>query len=484
MVCFAICVLVNGIDVWTFKFTLDSEDYSVRGNLGYFEQQRYGSYILYYLLPFARYHIISQLFGLFMLVLAALSAVSRHNISNYLKAAFVILAVTFPNFAFLQYFYFQSAYNFTSIFIAVSAYRLGELSINKNDGKPSVIIPYFITAVLLLSFAVSSYQAILPIYLTVMMINIILDYILLKTSIRQTVKMVMILGALAVLAALLYYSLCLIISGGFGTYPGVLFQHDGKILNAITYDLKSMFKYLIGRHYHTGHTAILIASILFMINIIIYAFGNNNRNRKIFFIGLNILLLLAVFSLNIILNNFWIYIRASLSLSFFCTGVFLISYILCDKSKKSGSIFQYIIILSAIASFILNAGNIAKQQEAFMVRYENDKIIAADIMRLIYDAAPDIYENKNYNIAFIGEIRRDNEHPLIQSGKEVFKASFFWHSFGSPVRILPFLKFMGMPMNLDFNVNDEINEAAKGMPKYPDKNCVRIYKDTIIVNLE
>lgn len=205
------------------------------------------------------------------------------------------------------------------------------ISINKNDGKPSVIIPYFITAVLLLSFAISSYQAILPIYLTVMMINIILDYILLKTRIKETVRTVMILGGLAVLATITYYLICLLLSGGLNSYHGEQFKHNGDILNAVLYDLKNMFKYLIGRHYHTGHTAILIASILFMINIIIYAFGNNNRNRKIFFIGLNILLLLAVLSLNISLNNYWLYIRTSLSLSFFFAAMFIISYILFDK---------------------------------------------------------------------------------------------------------------------------------------------------------
>ena len=55
-------IFVNAIDIFTIKFGIDAEVYALYNNpLEYFNTQRYGSYILYYILPFARFHIISQL---------------------------------------------------------------------------------------------------------------------------------------------------------------------------------------------------------------------------------------------------------------------------------------------------------------------------------------------------------------------------------------------------------------------------------------
>ena len=113
LITFFIGIIVNAVDVFTIKFGIDSELHAIENSPQiYFDTQRYGSWILYYLFPFARYHIISQLIGIFALTMAALLTISRHNISNNAKLLFMLLFVTYPNFAFLQYFYFQSIYNF------------------------------------------------------------------------------------------------------------------------------------------------------------------------------------------------------------------------------------------------------------------------------------------------------------------------------------------------------------------------------------
>ena len=180
LITFFIGVAVNAVDVFTIKFGIDSEIYAILNSPKiYFDTQRYGSWLLYYLLPFARYHIISQLIGIFVLTMAALLTISRHNISNNAKLLFMLLFVTYPNFAFLQYFYFQSAYNFIGLLFTVIAYRL----IEKNN-----IIAY-IFAVILLLIGISSYQANAAVYLSVMMINITLDYINSK-NILNSIKLI------------------------------------------------------------------------------------------------------------------------------------------------------------------------------------------------------------------------------------------------------------------------------------------------------
>ena len=104
---FFVAVFVNAVDIFTIKFGIDAEYFVISETTGYTSQQRYGSLILYYLFPFARYHILSQITGLIALILAALLTISRHNISNNSKLLFVLLFITYPNFAFIQYFYLQ-----------------------------------------------------------------------------------------------------------------------------------------------------------------------------------------------------------------------------------------------------------------------------------------------------------------------------------------------------------------------------------------
>lgn len=127
LISFLTGIIVNAVDVFTIKFGIDSELYAIIDSPQiYYDTQRYGSWLLYYLIPFARYHIVSQIIGIFALTLAALLTVSRHNLSNGAKLLFVLLFITYPNFAFLQYFYFQSAYNFIGLLLVVIAYRLIE----------------------------------------------------------------------------------------------------------------------------------------------------------------------------------------------------------------------------------------------------------------------------------------------------------------------------------------------------------------------
>ena len=101
-------IIINAIDIFTIKFGIDSEVYAIIDSPQiYYDTQRYGSWLLYYLIPFARYHIVSQIIGIFTLTLAGLLTVSRHNLPNSAKLLFVLLFVTYPNFVFLQYFIFN-----------------------------------------------------------------------------------------------------------------------------------------------------------------------------------------------------------------------------------------------------------------------------------------------------------------------------------------------------------------------------------------
>lgn len=193
-------ILINAVDIFTFKFGIDAENYSFLGDKSqYLYTNRLGNYVLYYLFPFARYQIVSQLIGIIALSLAGLLTISRHNIPNNYKLLFVLLFITFPNFTFLQYFYFQSAYNFIGLLFVVIAYRI----IEKNRN-----IFLYILAISLLFVGITSYQSNLAVFLTVMMINIILDFINDKNHKKAFISMIkpVIILSIPMIIYLIYFT--------------------------------------------------------------------------------------------------------------------------------------------------------------------------------------------------------------------------------------------------------------------------------------
>lgn len=104
LISFTAGILINSIDIFTFKFGIDSE---IVPYYHHFINNRYGSLILHNLFPFLSYNIISQLAGLISLIFAALLMISRHNISNTAKTFFIIIFISATYFVYLQYFFFS-----------------------------------------------------------------------------------------------------------------------------------------------------------------------------------------------------------------------------------------------------------------------------------------------------------------------------------------------------------------------------------------
>lgn len=462
-------IFVNAIDIFTIKFGIDAEVYALYNNpLEYFNTQRYGSYILYYILPFARFHIISQLTGIIALTFAALLTVSRHNISNTAKLLFVLLFVTYPNFTFLQYFYFQSAYNFIGLLFVVIGYRLIET--NKN-------IFLYIFALFLLFMGISSYQVNFAVYLSVMMINVILDYIEDK-DFKKALKAVLKCSAALVVVCILYYIIILIISSQINSYHSSFITTTNNSFNA---HIKSIFIFikeiLLSHGMYGSHTANNTFTYLFIITIIIYsAVKFKNIQERFYFILLITLFLLGMFSLPIMLGAN-IPLRASIYIAFYGAFIVLLFYI---SSKKN--IIKVLSIILTISAVMYHCYYQAQYQTAYMLRYDQDKIIAADLISKITEKYPDIYD-KEYKIAFTGKIFNRQEHPLILLKEALGGSLFYWEN-GNPVRMYAFLMLYGFPHHVKLNnITNEMQETIKQLPSYPDKNCIGLYKDTIIVKL-
>ncbi len=470
-------IAVNAIDVFTIKFGIDSEAYTkADGPQLYYDIQRYGSWILYYILPFARYHIVSQIIGIFALTLAGLLTVSRHNLPNSAKLLFVLLFVTYPNFTFLQYFYFQSAYNFIGLLLVVIAYRLIEC--NRN-------IFLYILAVIFLYIGVSSYQPNFAVFLTVMMINVILDFIYkkdYKLSIKQILKGTFFL----ILATSLYYLSIKLIAGNLNSYHTGYIRSYNNIMDELSGIITYCYRILVSYGFKGEHTANLLVSILLILLIIQTIFIQKNLKLTIFFICLILLFLLAIFSLNTMLA--WMLIRAMLALAFYPAFIILLVYCFNLNNK-----LKYITVILTILIIGYHTSYIVKYQFTYYMSYKQDEFLVRDIMSRLYMKYPEIYNGK-YKLAFAGELNKNADHPLTSYKKNnglyhplMAKKDFFGYSFfsgGYTERILAFMQLQGFPMNIQLgHITDDMMKKVKDMPAYPDNNCVNLIDGVVVVKL-
>ena len=465
-------IYANSVDIFTFKFGIDSVRFGMDLNgKTYYDQQRYGSYILNNIFPFFRYHIISQITGLLMICLSALLVISRHNIPYHAKAIFVITIVTFPNFSFLQYFYFQSVYNFIALLMTVISYKLIEMNTTK---------PYnYILSILLLAFAISSYHALFAVFLTVLMINVLLDFMQ-GRSFTDIIKF-SIIAVLVLIAACCTY------------YVSILILHDGVLYHYSKYDdsygtlpiyqiTKNICYYiintLISKGHYGEHLFLFPAVILYSIFIIIFIVKNKNLLKTIQLIVLNILLILAVFSITIVLGKH-VPSRGSLAVGFLFS--IYITIIMIYIKHKYLKYLMYIFITYAV---LFHTGYISKYYTATMLQYEEDRDIANHITNMIYKVAPDISSGK-YKLAFYGKLHtpQHKRYPL-KKGKDVFGASKFMWDNGNPLRMIWMLYLTGLPTNVKLANAQEMKEQIDSMPSYPSDKCVKVYNDTIIVKLQ
>lgn len=461
-------IFVNAIDIFTIKYGIDAEYYIIQNNPSpYFDTQRYGSIILYYLFPFARFQIVSQLTGIIALTFAALLTISRHNISNTAKLLFVLLFITYPNFTFLQYFYFQSAYNFIGLLFVIIAYRLIE------TGK----IYLYILAGILLFIGISSYQSNFAVFLTVMMINIILDFIEDKNY-KKNIKIFILCSVILFFVCIIYLILIKIFSSNLNSYhsnfinisPVSLF---GNLPNILVY-IKDV---LLSNEYNNAHTQNIIFTYILLLTIIIYIVKNKTFYEKIIFVIMILFFILFLFIIQIIMLPSYIPIRVALSLAFYGPFTVLLFYQIFSKN-----IWKCITLIIVFYVIIFQSYNIIKYQTSYMNCYEHDKIIAEELISKISNKYPQIYD-KRYQIVFLGKIPFKPSNPLILLKDMVGYSVFAWDG-GNGFRMLNFLKLHGFPENVYLGIiSDEMDSTINKLSSYPDKNCIGLYKDTIIVKL-
>lgn len=464
LISFFVALVINAVDIFTIKFGIDSEAYAIADSSKmYNDIQRYGSWLLYYLIPFARYHIVSQIIGIFALTLAALLTISRHNLPNSAKLLFVLLFVTYPNFAFLQYFYFQSAYNFIGLLLVVIAYRL----IEKNN------MLLYILAIVFLFIGISSYQSNIAVFLSVMMINIILDYIDNK-NIRISIINIIKPTIMLIISVLIYYIIIKVVNRGLNGYHGQFTEYyKNGIIEGLGNVFKNIWQILFSNGVHGSHTANIMITVILIIYIL-YSIINYKKYKENIKLSFLILLwLLSIFSINIAFGT-TVPIRAELTFAFYPAFILMLIFYFNNKLK-------YLVIILTVFIIGFHASNIVKYQMCYYLTFKQNEALAHDIISKIYNKYPEITSGK-YKIRFTGMVSF-GKHPLIK-GREFFSWSFFGSGNDDNYRRLDFLKLQGFPMNIQIgNMTDDMMKKVKDMPSYPDNDCVKLIDNTVIIKL-
>ncbi|WP_300757759.1 glucosyltransferase domain-containing protein [uncultured Brachyspira sp.] len=453
-------ILFNSIDIFTVKFGIDSEFYAINGMKDYVRTNRFGSVFLYYVFPFAKYHIISQLIGITALVFAAALTIANYKyISNTAKCMYVVMLITYPCFSYLQYFYFQSAYNFIGFLFVIAAFQII---------KSRWSFPFIFLSIVLLFIGISSYQANFSVFLTVMMINIILDFIN-RNNIKDNVNLAVKSITVLTISTIIYIIFIYIFAAGFGEYHSNMIGWNTDYMHTI---LSIMKLILINE---------ITYKIIFFIVVCLYCFFKfNSFKDRIYFIVLSIMFLLAVYSLNILLFNDLLVMRARFSSAFLGPFVILLMYIFFEKN----TFIKYLLYVFAFSVVIINGSNIVEKQSSYVIGYEQDKMISFDIINRIYSKYPDVYDAK-YNVIFYGNLQHNN-HPLRVSS-DMFQASFYSADGGNTDRILSFMKILGLNMNVnkyDIDRYDkDMLDFIDTMPVYPHNNSIQLYGNTVIIKL-
>lgn len=450
-------ILINIVDIFTFKFGLDSTimPYSV-----HFKLQRYGSLLLYDIFPFLTNNFISQIIGIISLVFASLLMISRYNISNAAKTIFIILFISSIYLSRLQYFFFQSSYNFIGLFLVVAAFRLIEN--NKN-------IFIYIISIFFIFIGISSYQSNFAIYLSVMMLNVVLSFINnknIKASIILIIKSIIIL----LLSLLVYYLSIKIISTNISSHFTNMITWTRNNADYINI-LSNLFNFIIYKN--------IWFYLYFFVVLLFIIFNFDNLKQRVFFSLLSILLFLAIYSLNILIGNIMPE-RARTPMALLPAFTFILYFI-----YKNNNIFKTIVISLSFIPIIINTNNIIKYHVSNVIMYEQDKITTSKVIDIIYTKYPEIFKSK-YKIAFYGKVK-PNKHLL----KTPIPYSF-WND-RNPSKMYAFLQLFGFPDTIEFNfigrygelnkLPEDIQTIIKKMPSYPSPDCAKLYKDTIYVKL-
>jgi hypothetical protein len=485
---FGITYLVYGFELFGFSLSIDEEvtSFGSAPDLDvYLRVGRWGIYLLNYIIyPHSILPYYPFLIAISAIALCSVLFAGTRNSSTAAKLVFTIIFVTHPLNAYYLAFNTVNLYYGLGMALTVISFLLFEKALISKK-KPFIL--YLVFTALILAFAVSLYQAMIPFFLvfaSFLLFRRILDGH--DLTLPEFMKSLGCVLMVVVLAIGIYKGVDItvrhILLGkgpenqqeylenmvNWGVHPA------GKVINDL---FQSTGDYLRGTEASLDFTGWSSKVFLFVVAALVIVILAKRRPvfQKVLLIGVLFMLVLSPFSLNIA-NGKSLPVRTLMAFPLMMALVWML------LAEQAPVIIKRVIVVLAFALLLNHFYWNTRLFYASYTSWQADKVMAARISERIMQL--DI-SNKyaKPRVAFVGKFVRQRNTMFFRS--EVLGASFFEWGKGNPFRIKALFRTIGIE-EMDLVMPVELKPLQKQiaeMPAWPRKGSVALFGDIVVVKL-
>lgn len=479
-----VAVFAYGYELFNFSLSIDEEMVSFADRSfwkSYIGIGRWGTYLLNQL--FLSYSLLPYLPFLIGIVCVALSAVFMTvNMPGTLSAKMVFTTVFITTPAHAYYLTFNTAAPFFGLAMLLTV--IGFVGLTRALDQNNRIL--YILSIPFLVFSLAVYQAFVAFFITLIIFHLL--YCLLnvpeftfKKLIRRTATLLLFL-----LIALIIYKLTDLLFRYFFDLNG---QEDQKYLEnfrkwgkAPLHEIFQSCKdatliFLTGKNLNVTRFGMLITfQLLLPLLIFVFIREKIKLSKKWMILALLILLFLAPFSL-LYLNGSPLPYRTMVALPL---SMSLIWWLLFTRAPAWG---KNILLVLAFFLLISNTIAITRLFNATWVSWQADRDMANRIFERIYMLEPN-NDGQMGEVVFVGKFDRPANQLFVRS--EVFGASFFSWTGGSPGRIKLLFKTIGindLKIVSPKKILETRRDSLARLPVWPRKGSVCRIDKFVVVKL-
>jgi len=474
----AAALLSYGYEIFNFNFSIDEEVQATGICACWLPMGRWGMYLINVLfIPYAAIPVVPISVALLCIAAAAVLALRMVEDSDgYPIYLFPALIVTFPTLAFNLSFAQNAAGVGIGTLTAVLAARL-----LTHSGLRAKLI-----GVGLLSFSLGIYQSTIFIMIGLVCIHQLV-LLLEDHSYAPSQAVVALAGqAVAVLSSIALYgvihrTIMFLTDASTSTYITGYLRWD-----AILHDPAGVLRHLFGNlqgayfgrsEFYIGRLWLVPAALMLTVSGVAARLWRSNR-RPLESAGILLLALLSLFTpfALSLLTDGKMPVRTLLSLPFVLALAMWVGFRYGSLNARRLSVIASVLLLVSYSS-INN-----RHLNATALTLETDRHLAGNLVQRI-----------NQSLAKDGpasciEVAGSWIHPkneFVQKNN-IFGASFFEWDQGNAIRIVPFLRTMGLPQNLrpcGMSIRRQLFEHGQSMSSWPLPQSVEIIDQAVIIKL-
>lgn len=470
---FFTCLITFGFALANFSVCIDGE-YPIYSDFA-MSLGRWG-------LNLIRYHIFdgytpyfTLVLGLVFMSLASVELTKLFKLKGISAYLFCALSLSFPQLAYQLVFIVQADAFCLGYLLSVLSVKYLLVALNC-DNKIRMVLT-LIASILSLAFALSIYQSLIFIPALIFLILFLNKTFDPNFTIKGEIKFTLFFIGLALLSVGLYsfsvYVLCPPVQGGYlESYT------SGEAQNPFAAFFKIWKNLLLGKFYY-GNKTFLLATILFFITVIRYAFI-----KKWFFLRLPILVLLMLipFLISFFIPGGYhpprIYSAAGLVFAFIIVNSFR-----DVDSFRDLKLGQLPVIIASLATL----ANIYFVTELYFSHYRIgnlDKETTRKIDLSMQAKYPEFNPKTDY-IYFHGCIPTQEQDKFRLPESEIFGGSFYNWDGGNNYRIISFARYNGIA---DYRMVErepfmKIKDSIAPMPLWPNPKSIKFINGVMIVKL-